>query len=752
MTVENLEIEIVQQSTNASSAIDGLVESLGRLQRALGQNQIVSFTRKMTALNSSLHNIDDSAVAKIERLANALARMSELANGGKISVSVKDQQGRTTAASSTAATAATPVSAEARQLIETGTQADLLRMKIGMMQDAMAEAFNKGDTSGAIRYRENIDRLNASLNKLESEQQNAAKGTEEMAASAGRAEGMFGKLMKSLGRIAFYRAMRSVIRLVTQALKEGLDAEYEFSKATGGRLASSLDMIATKAGTLKRQLGSAFGELIKALSPIIEQVITIVTQLVTIVTQAINVIGRALAPLINLLAEVLSIVGQILQKIIDIISLLGGDYLIAEDVATAWKDADKAAGDYKRTILGFDEINKLDAPSGGGGSSGGGFGEPTGFKKNGEAATIPKLLAGILPDIENMNAMLQTQEETVGSVADAFELAAGKVAAYAASLLSLPTSLPELVVKVKTGTAISAIDGLIAKISEMKNSASENLATTSGKFDETFNGMKETAGTALGGVVQSVKNGFQNAKSNILTFCSETRESIGQWAADVSEKFAAVSQTVGEKIYEGFQSAADNVVTFINGTAKGIWQWAKGTLENFVSWANGVASSVADALSSAWDNFKDFAKKTGENISDFFSANRKTITAVAITAAVAVGAIALAPLTGGASLALAAFADGGYPKRGDLFIAGEAGAEIVSSHGGQTQVSNTDQIAYSVQEGNGVVVEAIYAMANAIVNSVDRKDTNPIVTIGDRDVYRAWERGSNAVGGSLVHG
>lgn len=98
------------------------------------------------------------------------------------------------------------------------------------------------------------------------------------------------------------------------------------------------------------------------------------------------------------------------------------------------------------------------------------------------------------------------------------------------------------------------------------------------------------------------------------------------------------------------------------------------------------------------------------------------------------------------------FADGGFPSRGDLFIAGEAGAELVSSNNGQTQVSNTDQIANSVQVGNGVVVQAIYDMANTLAQTINAKDTNPVVTIGDREVYRAAQRGGRAVGGSLVNG
>lgn len=90
------------------------------------------------------------------------------------------------------------------------------------------------------------------------------------------------------------------------------------------------------------------------------------------------------------------------------------------------------------------------------------------------------------------------------------------------------------------------------------------------------------------------------------------------------------------------------------------------------------------------------------------------------------------------------YASGGFPPRGDLFIAGEAGAELVSSHNGQTQVSNTDQIAASVQNGNGVVVSAIDAMADAVVRAIANKNTN--VYLDSKEIRNGQNRLSRAMG------
>lgn len=64
-------------------------------------------------------------------------------------------------------------------------------------------------------------------------------------------------------------------------------------------------------------------------------------------------------------------------------------------------------------------------------------------------------------------------------------------------------------------------------------------------------------------------------------------------------------------------------------------------------------------------------------------------------------------------------ADGGYVDQGQLFIAREAGAEMVGSIGRRTTVANNDQIVdgitYGVREANDDVVTAIYAVAQQII-------------------------------------
>lgn len=120
------------------------------------------------------------------------------------------------------------------------------------------------------------------------------KGLFSLAKSTDRAAGAFGKMTKSLGRIAFYRAIRAAIRYVTDAFKEGLQAAYNWSKTQGGenaRLAGAMDSIKDAAGRMKLQLGAAFGGLITMIAPIVTQVINLVTAAADAVTRFFAVLN-----------------------------------------------------------------------------------------------------------------------------------------------------------------------------------------------------------------------------------------------------------------------------------------------------------------------------------------------------------------------------------------------------------------------------------------------------------------------------
>lgn len=80
--------------------------------------------------------------------------------------------------------------------------------------------------------------------------------------------------------------------------------------------------------------------------------------------------------------------------------------------------------------------------------------------------------------------------------------------------------------------------------------------------------------------------------------------------------------------------------------------------------------------------------------------------------------------SGKVSLKLQAYAMGGFPDAGQLFIAREAGAEMVGSIGGKTAVANNDQIVESVSSG---VYQAVRDAMREENNNGNSRDGSPMV-------------------------
>lgn len=98
-------------------------------------------------------------------------------------------------------------------------------------------------------------------------------------------------------------------------------------------------------------------------------------------------------------------------------------------------------------------------------------------------------------------------------------------------------------------------------------------------------------------------------------------------------------------------------------------------------------------------------------------------------------------------------ANGGYVDQGQLFIAREAGAEMVGSIGRRTAVANNDQIVegitYGVREANDDVVTAIYAVAQQVISEMRNQGGGNGSGGGydfDRAVYEANLRNARVYG------
>lgn len=139
--------------------------------------------------------------------------------------------------------------------------------------------------------------------------------------------------MRSIARIAIYRAVRSMIKGITKAFKEGIANVYQYSKAINGDFAKSMDKLSTSALYVKNSLGAMVTPIINAIAPAVEMLADKFVNLLNTVNQVIAKLSGA----------------KTWTKALKYPT----EYAEAADDAT---DANKKL---KRSILGFDEINAL---------------------------------------------------------------------------------------------------------------------------------------------------------------------------------------------------------------------------------------------------------------------------------------------------------------------------------------------------------------------------------------------------------
>lgn len=158
------------------------------------------------------------------------------------------------------------------------------------------------------------------------------------------------KFLSSIIRIAKYRIIRSAISSATKGIKEGTENLYQYSKAIGNIDAShasgAMDTLATNSLYLKNCLGS-----------ILAPVLPLVAKSAESMANAFGSASNAIAQFFALLTGKTTYTKAIKYPT---------QYADAVDNAT------ESAKELKRTLLGFDEINRLDAPDNGSSSGGGG--------------------------------------------------------------------------------------------------------------------------------------------------------------------------------------------------------------------------------------------------------------------------------------------------------------------------------------------------------------------------------------------
>lgn len=553
--------------------------------------------------------------------------------------------------------------------------------------------------------------------------------------------GMFSKLLKSIGRIAFYRLLRTAIKMVGQAFKEGLQNAYQFSKRTGGMLAPALDKLSSAAGRMKNQLGAALGGVLTAIAPILIRIINLVTRAANAITQLFAILNGS------------------------------GVYKRATEQMEEWGDAaGGAGGKVKGLLAAWDELNVIGQESGGGGGGSSGYNdgmfewaevdsdwaklfEEGDFFKIGEK--ISEGLGDIAERLENWFKELDKKEY------------GKKLAEFLNGFFSSDDPFD------KIGRALGGGFNSIIKIcndflenTNWKNVGSRIATTINSWFDEVnweelgdlvsngINGIVETVYGFLidadvtkwaDGIAEFINNVFSNInfkKAGITV--DELVKKVSEFFNELLLKiewvdvFNGVFDLIEGAIF-GFLSDPERLKRIILNSLLAILDIAGGLV---VAWLTNLLKPIEMALSVLIPGFKgvstlleeghknamNYLKEliNGKNQLTAPTKTTWTVDQIINTRYTSQGGGSLkfgGNLTQNPGLTVSLNAEGGFVDQGQLFVAREAGPEMVGTIGNRTAVANNDQIVAAVSVGverandaqNGLLGQLV-SIASALLN------------------------------------
>lgn len=284
-------------------------------------------------------------------------------------------------------------------------------------------------------------------------------------------------------------------------------------------------------------------------------------------------------------------------------------------------------------------------------------------------------------------------------------------------------------------------------------------------------GITNLGGTLLGTLIPNIVNGistfFSNLCTDIAQFFTNAWNSIcalwstvGDWFnTKVITPVDTFFSTLGTKIAASFTTSWTKV--------KAEWgvvtDWFKNKIITPVQTAfRSMCSSVGEFFVSLWDKIAGVFAGVGgwfqSNVVDAINSAFRALVngAISLLERMLNGIIrplnnfigkvnsVLSIVGGGIStisyVSIPRLANGGFVDEGQLFIAREAGAEMVGRIGGKTAVANNDQIVESVSQG---VYEAVQR-ASGETNSGNGRPITVIVQMNGKELFRQMVDENNA--------
>lgn len=564
--------------------------------------------------------------------------------------------------------------------------------------------------SNTTQVADTINNVQQAASKAGSATQEASKGVKELSKSASKAKSPLSNFVASLKRIAFYRFLRTIIKEIAQAFQEGLQNAYAFSAGItteGHRFAAAMDSMKSAGTTMKNQLGSAFISLLAAIAPVVIQIISLVTRLA------------------NALSQLFA-------------AFTGGTYLKAKDVFQQWGDTAaqgaKATKEWKNQLLGFDEINRLEAPNDGSGGGGGSALDPSQMF---EDTPIEEKFLKIAEKIKSFLQWCKDNLDLIKSVVEAIGVAflAWKVGNILNNLLGLELPLSKILgLAIAFGGAFLTAKGAINAIQKgvnwknMTEMIGGTVAVALG-LQMAFGGIAGAIGLLIGSIAMLAVGFYDWIRSGKLSM-----ETLGLIVSGLVGVGVAISLLTGSWIPAAIAAVVALVLAVVTKGDE-IRQFLSGLQDKFKETFNDGKLQFSDFLFVVISGIQGLIYLIQTIIGWAVSAIKAVVTLISLSRS---NPYKYNYGSGYEYGDFGGYASGGFPDEGQMFVARESGPEMVGTIGGRTAVANNDQIVEGIRQG---VFEAVSAAMSGSQNDVSVK-----VYLDSREIKAGQRRLAYATG------
>lgn len=281
----------------AISEVFNSISNLGqtKISKNLGEN--------LTSVADAAKGLDDSSLAKLDKLTTSLQKLSgvdingvktvmqESAQATSFANAISQKSGKTTASPIDAAKFEKELRRIDSSILRTQKNIEKFNEELERQQglENADEQNVKGINSALEQETEILNRLLAQREKLfeTGGAENFAKSVDKASASTSKFSRRLEKLVSAFKRIVFYRVVRTIIKEIGDAFREGTQNLYYYSQSVNGQFAKSMDTMATSMLYLKNSIGAAVAPIINALAPAIDFLADKVVSLINFINQLV---------------------------------------------------------------------------------------------------------------------------------------------------------------------------------------------------------------------------------------------------------------------------------------------------------------------------------------------------------------------------------------------------------------------------------------------------------------------------------